>query len=427
MAGSELRTKLPLDTFARFAGIDPLHFNQVSLGARPDQEAICQSVYFQHEWQDVDRDGREAIARAIREAEGQLEAHLGYRLLPSWEVDEWRGSTPYFGPERINLTTRNARGFQQAVEAKWGYFVTGGREAKAVVEAARPITYTDEDGDGYAEKAVVTATVAAGQDACELALFYPVSGVVDDAGDDRWEIRPVKVSVSGTTATFVFRREQAVDAAAITENDPEAVLGTDAPGAGTFLQTVDVWRRYNDPSQQAHLLWEPVGTCGICADGTCQTCALATQAACLHPRGDPRLSILAYTPGTYDATTSTFSVVEASVGRQPEAVRLWYRAGWRDNAQACPMRDMDPAWARTVAILAASKLERPPCECRAVGNFIARWQEDLAYSGGVEQTALYSVSARALDNPFGTRRGEVYAWRRVEEFGAAIGYAANVG
>ena len=86
MARSETQTKLSLDQFARYMGINLLHFNQVQVPSLIRTDG-CNSVIFQHEWQDSDAIGREAIARAIAEAEADIEQYAGYRLLPSWEVE----------------------------------------------------------------------------------------------------------------------------------------------------------------------------------------------------------------------------------------------------------------------------------------------------------------------------------------------------
>src|ERR1044072_5029545 len=149
MAVASIPTKLPLTTWAKLMGVHPLHFEQVSI---PSIEQVhCDQIIFQHSWQTAQHVSREEIARAIAEAETQIENYLQFRLMPTWEYDEWHRTLRPNDHEAFNLNSRDVRGFQQTVNADWGYFISGGIEQKDVIEAGASIVFTDEDGDGYAE------------------------------------------------------------------------------------------------------------------------------------------------------------------------------------------------------------------------------------------------------------------------------------
>lgn len=413
-------TKLPLATWARLMGVHPLHFAQVSFTPADAKfpSGNCDRVMAQHEWQEADATSREEVARAIAEAEENIERELGFRLLPSWEVDEWRQTARYFRAELDNISLTDLRCAAQAVKAQWAHLVTVGQRATTLLAASSPITWSDvmPAGDGYKETGTVTvAGLAAAVEACEIRVYYP-----GKSGDPAYEIRPINVSIAAGVATITFRRELAVLEGLMEAFEPVAVDGTvDAQ----FLAAVDVYRLYNDPSAPATLLWENrPSTCG-CGDDDCPSCDYTAQTACLNIRGDPAHGWLSFVPATYDAITDVWSHQEASVGRNPDIVRLWYQAGLRDQRVACPTRDMDVQWALIVARYAASLLDRPPCACAR--ETWERWRVDLAFRGGAEELATYELTASDLASPFGTAAGAVYAWRRVKnaETGAAARFA----
>lgn len=419
MARASTPTKLPLDTFARIFGMHPLHFNQVVI---PDIGAPCDVIMFQHTWQTADAVSREEIAIAIAEAESRMEQYLHFRLAPTWEKDEWRGLGRPFQSEYVNYSRRDVRGFHQSVTGDWGYLIAGGTEAKTLIEADATIVFTDKDGDGYFETATVTVPTSV-TDVNEIAIYYPGK----DA-DDTWEIRPTQVSILAGVATITFRREMVVleDLLEAMDTQDSQVDGLDD---AQFLETVDVYRHWNDPSLQAQLLWEPIALgCGFCGASGCDNCAYAFTYGCLLGRGDPRQSIMSFQPATWNADTFSFDWGEWAIRRQADIVRLNYYGGFQNKRLKYDKR-MDPQWERAVAYMAMCLLERPPCTC-ALGSW-NRWRSDLLLARGSEDgIAIFqplssrSTLSNPLDNPFGTRRGELYAWSKCVNF--AIGSAVLI-
>jgi hypothetical protein len=408
-------TKLPLAEWARLLGLDPLHFGQVQIRNQP---TVCDAVWLQYEYQASERVGREAVARAIREAEDDIERHLGFRVLPAWEVDERVLMPRALRPENVNLSATDVRGYPNSVKAGWGYFVTGGIRATTLLDADAAIVYTDEDGDDYKETATVTVAVPAGTDPCQVRVYFPGEGALDE-----WEIRPASVSVAGAVATITFRRELALlpELAEAYPRDDGTPAAADGETDANFLTTVDVYRVYNDPSQQVSFLWEPVGECG-CGTPDCSICSYSAQTGCLHLRSAPRLSRIAFSPGDWDADTEAFTSAGWAVGRQPDQARLWYLAGYQDPTLACPRRTLSRDLARSIAIYAASILDRPVCDCASAKAAVDRWRKDLAFVGGADELSEYNVREDDLNNPLGSRAGAVYAWKRVKDL--QIGQAA---
>lgn len=260
-------------------------------------------------------------------------------------------------------------------------------------------------------------TVAAGVGAdvpdCELHAYYPGHG-----GDDAYEIRPLLSAVNNGdgTATLRFRRELCVTEA---EQERYPVGAAEKAGAidgsddGKFLEGVAVGRVYNDPSTQVSFLWEKLANCETCSDGSCAECQYTTATGCLHLRSEPRLSFVAMTPAAWDPDALIFRPESFCVGRAPDFARLYYRSGWRAPGITCASNVMDRELARLVAILAAAQLDRNLCDCQNIKESVGRWQRDLAFVGGAEELSVFGIEKTDLNNPIGTRYGEVYVWRQI--------------
>jgi len=415
MAIARTVTKLPLSEWARMLGLHPLHFEQVRLPTT--NNFGCSDIYFQNGYQTADHVSREDIAIAIAEAESKIEGALGYRLCPTWEVDEWHMTTRPHQSDLFNINSADIRGLKSTVQADWGWMISGGIKSTELIEAAAGITYSDPKSTGYDELAtVVVATTVV--DKNEIHVYYP-----GHAGDEAWEIRPIEVVIAAGNATITFKRELAVIEEKIETfetEDKEAIYDEDTD----FLDEVDVYRVYNDPQTQVSFLWEPfANVCGVCGGSGCSTCAYTTQGGCLILRSNPRQSIVGFSPGTWDNDNDVFVSGTWSIGRMPEITRLYYYSGWRDKSAKYVSR-MPERWGRAVAYYAASLLDRPPCECSA--NVWGKWRQDLTLISGDEDGRPYfrepggertsrGSGTGKTENPFGTTRGALNAWRMVSQ------------
>lgn len=411
MSQGSVYTKLTLARFFQLLQMHPLHANQVRIETNPH----CDQIMFQHGWQTASHVSRDEISEAIAEAEANIEAFLAYHLAPTWDVDEWQATTRHFSPELVNYFASDARGFPNTVLPDWGYFISGGIEAKDLIEAESSIVYSDRDSDGYFETATVTVATSV-TDPSQIAIYYPGKDAVDE-----WEIRPIEVAIAGGSAVITFRRELVVieDLLEALDIEGKEAIGTDD---SDFLDSVDVYRHWNDPQTQVDFLWEPMAgrICGNCSGSGCPQCAYTIQTGCLINRGNPRHSIIAYHPAEWDADNNQFNSTGFSVHRQPDITRLYYYSGWKDKKAKYTNR-LDKDWERPIAYMAAARLERPPCDC-AKGSW-NQWREDLTILSGDRDGGqpVYREPGGGVrtgkgvtgitDNPFGSRRGEVYAWQ----------------
>lgn len=409
---------LPLEYFRRELGYNPLHFFGLSSTiGRSRVSSSCNQVLKEYAWQDADAIGRDEIRAAIATAEDRLKQYLGYAVAPRPAEQ----TLPFPG-------AGDAWGRWPSIPLNDGYIQSIGGEARALIQATVAVTYSDPDGDGISELATITVPTTV-TDPDQILVFFnatdrsgasiPATGVLGAA--ERYLIQPLKVSISGGTATiagpsWVFVKP--ILTAGFNTSDLEATT------ASNYAATVDIYRRYTDPNgtttdtSQAALVWETTPCAGwwCCngtgdaawSSGTNDPAALGYAIARAGIR-DSRLGIVSAGPAAYDASAGTWGQVAYGLCRAPDRITVRYRAG-------LPLIDgqMQPHMRVLVARLAIAEMERPIGACAdSAGRVRHRWQYDLAQSSGNNDEAYSAVSSADLDNPLGTRRGHVYAWREI--------------
>ena len=420
MARSGFRTSLALDTWAQILGIDPRHFNQVVTPSKP--LTTCNRVWKQYLWQENDQVSRESISIAIAEAERMISEYIKYNLLPTWVIDERQRLIVPAIPDVMNVSGLSPRGFPLSQQLDRNHFISGGIEAKTVIVAGAAVVYTDEDGDTFPETATVTVATTV-TDPAEIAVYFP-----GEDGRDEWEVKPLNnpitrrrsVTIAAGVATIVMAREQLVDPDLWNALDPEAVDGDEDTN---FLATVDVFRHFNDPQQQVTLMWSPRPSLCDCGTTTCPTCAHSLQTGCLVAK-DFRTARVYFQPSAFNATTGVFDARNLLIGRAPDNLRVWYYSGFQDTRKDAPTLEMDDSLARAVAYLSLTFLMNPVCGCSNIENVAKANREDLAANISSPSASLsFQMSDRLLANPFGTKRGAIYAWNMVNSQERTIGQA----
>ena len=417
MATARTKTWLPLDRWAEIFGISPLSFNQLFDSDLVDS-GECGEVWFQHKYQNTDQVGREDLADAIREAELRLSSVLNYYMLPEWTVDERVKTARPARPEVYASTVGNLRGQAKSIGTRWNRIITGGRRASPLIEADVDVSagggaLSDFDGDGYDETVTITVNIADDDigDPSEVRVFYTSTDSGSFAADPAFEVRPVTVTVVGDIATIEFKRWQIVQITLQERLNAESLTATDN---ASYVTEVDVYRVWNDPQSMADLLWEREGPggCPACGGAGCPSCDFVTQTGCFHVR-DERLGIVAYRPAVWDADDEQFDSAEYVIGRDPEQLLISYYSGYEsDNPLIiAPRTQLDPFFEKLIAYYAAAILDTAVCSCNNSERFVDYWREDMARTG---QQVAHQISPSSLDNPFGTTRGGLYAWRKIK-------------
>lgn len=396
---TEFPTKLSLREFAQIIGIHPLHLAQINYDPPAVRTSLCAAPYFQYPYQDTDRVSRSEIAQAILEAETLMEKQLRFRLLPSWEREEFHEMSDAMKLPRV-----------VGVQTRFGHVIAGG--ARAVELLGTPsIVWSDEDSDLYFETGTVVINGLTDQlpnGTCEVRLFFPGHG-----GEPEWEIKPVRSAVLASgTLTATFWRETAVKPELYESLTPSGVAYDDD---SKFLDTVDVYRVYNDTTRAQQLLWSSLH--GGCIAGPDFATWNEQDAQLLAV--NQRSGLVQLRPALWSDTDLVWSSRAWSSPYPVEASNLYYYAGFQDKSRACGARDMDWRFRNAVAFLAASMLDRAPCDCSA--DQWHYYREDLATDEGSEDFGTFRTPTGVLDNPFGTRRGAVIAWRRVKDPGVRVG------
>lgn len=398
------RTCLSLAEYARVMGINPAHFWGGVGSSVMAVGASCSSIWWQHSWQAVDRVSREDLAMSIYDAENEIARLLGWWPAPVWELSEEHPWPTHYDRTTIGGMVWGLRAKNVSVRTSWGKVIAPGRRVETFIDNPR-VTYTDADGDGFFETATVTCATTL-TDTNEIKVFH-----TGYSGDQEWEIRPARSkTIAGGVFTGVFYAWQFVDPD-LYETFPttSSVPALDFSVTTSYVLTVDVYRVRNDESQTgAQLVWEPDSL--ACS----QTLALETQNGTFivhdHEIGD-------VVP--YAATYGTAWVEDdwTCDCNAPDRVRLWYYHGAVEPRYTAGKTD-DPLmdyFAHAIAWMATARLERPMCACGSLVALAEHLRQDLALQG---ETSFASTE-EILNCPFGTRRGEVMAWKRCAKFSGA--------
>lgn len=410
-------TLLSLGRYAQLMGISPLHFWQ---GVTPGLDPVvfpvtdCSSVWFQHDWQNSDQVSREQVVNAIAEAEGEIAHLLGYWPGPTWIAEEQQMynrpyDRQYFG------NGESLRGNYKAVASDYGRIISVGQRAVLLVGtptvAAGTLRYSDEDSDGFYETAsIVLATTLT--DPCDIKVYF-----TGHTGDPDWEIRPLrKKTISGGVLTIILDSWLLIDRT-LYELYPTDLgpLAIDVSTTANYVTSVDVYYEYaSTVLPSAAFIWaSSSGSCPTCGGTGCNACAGSTSTGCALIR-DARAGILAPTPATYDVATGTWTADVWEDCREPDYVQLWYYAGEIDQKylRGLSCEPLSLYWQQAISWLATARLDRPLCSCGNVQAAVDWLREDLALS---ETGRSHSLSFSLIDNPLGTLRGEVMAWKRISK------------
>lgn len=422
MARASVPTIIPLDRVANILGIDPLHFNSVVNDNQPEYNA-CDDIWFQHSWQFSGRISREDLAFALYDAEQDVAQALGYYPAPVWISDEEHVIQKWHRPETHTRYAINARSKPKSVRSSFGKIIEFGIRAKSVIEEEVTITYSDEDGDGYDETALVTVTPSTTiTDRERVRAFYPLMG-----GDDVWEIRPINVSLGGeyildgngqyllsggsrvqtaaTDVTITFRREQALGKDKLNEIDGEAGTAKAVDGStdANFLSEIDVYEVYTDSTTMGTFVTDVVIN-----DSSLEP---YEESAYLYAKDSDR-GFVGYIRSDYDEDDEEWQDASFKYSMEPDKVKLNYRAGLKNkSSERYPNLRMNPMFERAIVLYAITSIPQEVSGCDNVRTFIQKMAEDLSQKIGSDS---YQLSDEDLTNPFGTTRAGIDLWNMVK-------------
>lgn len=410
---------LSLEEWREQIGYNPWHFYGMG-GMLAPVSSSCNSIVKQYSWQSTDSAGRADILQAIIKAEQKLKAYLNYSVGPHYAevVLPW----PRW-PKQDNTRFGNA-----GADGRWisfnlpeGNVIAIGTEA--ITHIATPsVVYTDEDGDGLSETFSISCITTL-TSADNVAVYISATDRLNHDGvSEKWRVRPIQASISGGTLTVTGRAWQLIRPILYEKYMQEPL---DPSLAANFVTTLEVYQRYtyadgNDyNSAQAILIWETPPypqwaiTLPIPGGAGLDPAATAYSFARVGIRNAANGTVY-LGEAIWDATENQWNAVpwyaSAYRYRPPDRVKIRYYAGLK---QTNTYR-LQPAVATTVTRLAAAELTRRICACDNSNRELQSWQFDLSSAGGANGEVYQGISPGDLNNPFGTRRGQVSAWRDVK-------------
>lgn len=404
---------LPLETWRQIFSLHPYHFWQQASGAVP-VTSTCNSITREYAWQNADAVGRSEIRAAIASAEKRLREYLRYRVGSDYVVETLAHPVyPAIASDGRWLTVRAPEGYVHALGVEtWTH----------LGDAA--VTYSDQNGDGIVDWFEATAPTEV-DDEHEVEAFFTLADRMNNGLEERYRLAPLIVASGGGSTTvsgpsWLAVRPIQYEGVGRSEIDPAATTALE----GMFAQDVAIYRHHVDATgttyddAQATLIWEsnPAPGWACCNDAGSDPAGQAYAVARAQVR-DSRLGLIAIGAGSYDATTGVWTAGSWGTCYPPDRIILRYKAGieWETVHGG--------AWEEIVARLAAAELNRPVCACDTANHELFRWQFDLARAAGANDEQ-YRIGESALNCPFGTRAGAVYAWNQVKNLRLTRGLAA---
>jgi len=393
MGRSDTITILPMDLYSKIMQLHPSHFNGMNSAKAPMRQG-CDEVW--------DQDARDLLAWTMQQAEQLIAIELGFQPAPAFVTNE-----------RIPFALTGVRSdwLNAELETAYGYVESYGTETLTLVQAGATVEYLDLDNDPNEREEtaeignLIYDDLGACADPCNVAVFFRVADGAEDAADSRWEIRPIKVDIDGSTMRIraessLFVRPELWD---LTRLD---CLGSGDPNLWrrdfsltNLVSNVDVYCRTVNTTLPATLLW----------DGRCRctgTCSHETQTACAYETDLKH--------GFFIPRPASGANVESAPTwwKPPEAVRVNYRAGFPLD-QNCRMNaNLERAIVKLTNVL----LPEPPCNfCDAAK---VRWDKDRKF--------IDPLTPEAASMPWDLySMGALEAWRIVKRY--AMGRGGKMG
>lgn len=348
----------------------------------------CDKPMFSYQWQQ-NYLSRAEFALAIQEAERRIADQLHYWTYPHYAYNELQ-NYPHPANAQIWGGGANTRKQWKSTRLNYSKIISPGLFTRTLIDAAIAITRVDTDGDGVFETFTATVTgLPTGTTADQVALYINAADRVgnDISDGEQWRIRPIYVTVTGTTATIRGHSCLLVK--------PTLYEGYDNTGltvtlATNYLDTLGAYRVWIDPATQGIATWEAINCCN--ESGVTQWPITITNRQA--ERGFVGID---------------WSQADCSTNYDPDLVYVNYLSG-------VPLVNgfVQQELGKAVAMYATALLPSLPCGCDRAQLIITHWREPIYSSQANEQPAY--APADTGTNTFGVERGAVYAWRAIQEW-----------
>lgn len=208
---------------------------------------------------------RQELARALCEAQEEIEQVAGFFLEPKWVENEVHPCSP---TGNYVLT--------------WNHVIEGGVPVVDAIDAGAVVNHA-------ADPAVIGPLATTATDTAEIKVYYP---------NTKQEIIPSNIVIAGGFVTIYIPRCRLVDMNTV--DNPEEGLDYNTPA--NFQTTVDVYHVYTDTTDAGEFLQRTIGTCPP-----------DTLALCMDIKDAEISHVLAYQTGTVSAACRVSKVDQARV------------------------------------------------------------------------------------------------------------------
>ena len=391
-------------------GISPLYFNLEEYSAwigiaesslfglkrDGDPEMGCEGYY----WNQTDRF---QFGRAFAIAERMLSAYLKHDLKRTWycqEVYKFTGCEFHLRNKYvIALGEKTEEVVEMGADTSVEVTPEGNCEMRLdefSIPQQAPLSYETIPTLSDIPSSVIASTVDF-TDCSEVVIYYP--------DQTKWEINPIQVTISGTTATIAIPRTRLLAPAYFKDyprKDPDSRPLYE--NNNVYLATVDVYRRFPDAAQAVTFVWyrKSCGCTCACLHNTTNPGDIVTQTG-VGRIVDSRAGLIRVEPATFNGVTGEWDEAVWTECRPPDEVRVSYVSGIPSDCDGnCP-GEPNAQLARAVIALAHSNLPKGFCACSVALNYF-------------EQDAMIPRPDEGLlfANPFGMTRGAYTAWNIVK-------------
>lgn len=437
MAYSSSNTKLSINRWGELMGINPYVLNGVQVGSCIDAKVPydCEQVWTQYRWQSAANATREQLGLAIKASTEDIEWKLGYPVAPT-----------YFRSENVILKHAEAKALAKTNTVLFYLdnkkIISAGREPDEPTVFASEIAGYDSTGDGFDDMTMIKfylGTTDSFADTYKLdrpndyygTLMDTRNGVDADFKEDYFVMPEPSMAdieyvpdVIDPLITLIYVRfwfpiQDVVDWQHISKYPGQAgyvppdICSTDVHQLFLLHEKASSGETQDAPFVRIYCREDP----------TCTTNCAET----IHPGV---LEVIDSEAGLVAVTLATpvmeeiaegqevfvgFECATTSVDCLPYKVEIDYRAGVYS-------KDGKVFMEQEIAKMAAARLPMPICEC---GNYgvANNYRDDYAV---YDKSAPRRATAKLLDNPFGTRRGEVEAWMSIQKHIGDAQYAGLI-
>jgi hypothetical protein len=389
------RTHIAQSDYAMLMGINPINFEGCSVDGLFQEVSGCNSVWPRFAWQTAGNASREDLAIQLDDAERTIGRYsLGFNVAPEWvELD-----MPYPGIRSGQSVMRDIYNKYRTISLQQGKVIAGGRRAVYSLGTFL-VTYTDDDGDGFPERA--TIDLANEYDWREIRIYHKGT----DANPE-WEIKPIN-RIDKTTYEIHMDSWLFVDPDLTSAFPRDRTPVVDISAGTNLVAEVDVYLEYNDVnSPSCQFIWN--------SDGSTQDGYLDIV--------DHEAGVVRPIPATFEYGVSC-TVTPVSLcggnglgGSEPDRVKLWFYAGniSQDYLAGYTYDPLAKDIAESIRLLATARLDRDLCGCSNIIALGKDLRKDMSLVS--PQGNFLAVADVIQECPFGTRRGEWLAWNRMKTY-----------